>query len=410
MTDILTERRLALGVTGSIAAYKALTIVSRLAQAGAEVDVLLTRSAAELVQPLAFQALTHRPVTTTLFNPTGAMALDHISIARSAEILIVAPATADIIARLALGRADDALTTTALACRAPLLIAPAMEPRMWSHPATQAHVGTLQSRGAVFVGPLPGRMASGESGLGRMAEPEAILDHVRLVLSRSGGLAGRSVVVSAGPTREPIDPVRYLGNRSSGRMGYAIARAMRDRGADVMLVSGPTALRAPAGVRILAVETASEMCDAVLEHGPLADAVIMTAAVADYRPAEQHERKVKKTGDSLQLTLVPNADVLLELDRILDDMQLAPLRVGFAAETDNLVSHAEDKLRRKHLDLIIANPVPETFGSDQVTATLVDSRGAERLEPMPKAELADLIVDRVTEALSLRDQAAPSPA
>lgn len=408
MTDMLAGRRIVLGVTGSIAAYKALTIASRLTQAGAKVDVLLTRSGALLVQPLAFQALTHRPVTTSLFEPASESALDHITLARRAEIMIVAPATADVIARLALGRADDAVTTTALATTAPMLVAPAMEPHMWAHPATQGHASTLSSRGTTFVGPEPGRMASGETGVGRMAEPDSVIEHARLLLSHDGDLAGLEVVVSAGPTHEPIDPVRYLANRSSGRMGFEIARAARDRGASVLLVTGPTALPAPVGAHVVAVETASEMCDAVLEHGPSADAVIMAAAVADYRPAEARDRKVKKTHDELPMMLVPNPDVLLELSRRLEDAADdgtaggggRPFRVGFAAETNDLVANAQDKLRRKSLDLIVANPVPATFESAESTATLVSVEGPEQLESMAKSALANLILDRVRDALN----------
>ena len=399
MNDILSGRHVVLGVSGSIAAYKALTIAARLTEAGALVDVVMTRSATELVRPLAFQALTHRPVVTSLFEPTGEAGLDHITLARRAELIIVAPATADVIARLALGRADDALTTTALATTAPLIFAPAMEPNMWAHPATQGNAETLRARGAGQVGPAPGRMASGEVGVGRMSEPEEVVERARRLLSPAGDLAGRRIVVSAGPTHEPLDPVRYLGNRSTGRMGYAVARAARDRGAEVILVTGPSALTPPGGVAVIQVQTARDMRDAVLDHATDADALVMAAAVADYRPAAESELKLKKTGGAMELELVPNPDVLAELDTALGEGAKRPVRVGFAAETDNLVANALGKLERKGLDMVVANPVPASFEGAESTATLVTSGGAEQLPPLPKEQLANIILDRVRDRL-----------
>jgi phosphopantothenoylcysteine decarboxylase/phosphopantothenate--cysteine ligase len=402
--DPLRGRRIALGVTGSIAAYKALTLASRLTQAGSMVDVLLTRSATELVRPLAFQALTHRPVITSLFEPVGDTALDHIAVARSVDALVVAPATADVIARLALGRADDALTTTALACQAQMFLAPAMEPRMWSHPATQEHVALLRSRGVKMIGPDTGRMASGEKGLGRMVEPNRVLEALRVAFARDGDLAGRTVVVTAGPTHEALDPVRFIGNRSSGKMGLAVAQAARDRGAAVKLITGPICLGDLEGVETRRVTTASEMLDAVLELAASADALVMAAAVADYRPLEPQRRKIKKASDNIDITLERNPDVLMELDRALADASSRPYRVGFAAETGDLEANARAKLLRKGLDLIVANRVPDTFGSERVSALLIDAAATNALEPMKKSELAHVILDRVSAVVSVEQR------
>lgn len=406
-TDPLAGRRVVLGVTGSIAAHKALTVASRLVQAGAEVDVILTDAAASLIRPLAFAALTHRPVVTSLWDPAGPMAMDHIALAQAADVLLVAPATADIVAKLSLGLADDALTTTALATRAPLIVAPAMEPDMWSHAATRWHADTLTARGALLVGPVEGRMASGKQGLGRLAEPDEIVDWVRVVLGRTGPLAGRRVLVSAGPTREALDPVRYLSNHSSGRMGYAIARALRDRGAAVTLVTGPVTLTPPVGVEVVAVETAVEMRDAVLARASGVDAVdvvVMTAAVADYRPATVSEIKIKKGDEDTVLRLTRNPDILRALDAVLRDLppEQRPLRVGFAAETDDLEANARAKLGGKGVDLVVANPVPATFGSERGTALFVDASGVRELGDRTKVEIAGEIAEWLAAALAAR--------
>jgi phosphopantothenoylcysteine decarboxylase/phosphopantothenate--cysteine ligase len=400
MTEPLSDRRIALGVTGSIAAYKGLAVASLLAQSGADVDVLMTRSACELVRPIAFQALTHRPVAHDLWNPVGPAGLDHIAIARAAELLLIAPATADVLARLALGRADDALTTTALACVAPVLVAPAMEPNMWAHPATQANVGTLLGRGVRFCGPEEGRMASGVLGLGRMAEPSDIVDDARLVFAASGPLAGHTVLVTAGPTREPIDPVRHLGNRSSGLMGLAVALEARNRGAEVRLITGPIASAPPRGVHHVAIETAEEMHRAVLEHIDTSDALIMAAAVADYAPADVSAEKLKKTPGPMTLLLHRTPDILVEVDRHLAGTGRNVVRVGFAAETGDLVSFARQKLEAKGLDLVVANPVPESFAGGSSRAILVDRAGEEELGVRPKAAIAEAIIDRVQRALA----------
>jgi phosphopantothenoylcysteine decarboxylase/phosphopantothenate--cysteine ligase len=407
--DALNGRRIALGVGGSIAAYKALDIASQLTQAGVLVDVLLTRAGGELVRPLAFQAITHRPVVGDLWAPQGALGMDHVAVARAAEALLVAPATADLLARLALGLADDALTTTALAHRGPLLIAPAMEPRMWAHPATQGHVATLRGRGARMVGPVEGRLASGATGLGRMAEPEAVVAALRQVLAPDGPLRGRSVLVTAGPTREPIDPVRYLSNHSSGRMGLALAAAARDRGAAVTLLHGPIGLPLPDGVRAQAVETAAEMAERVLDLAPRMDVLVMAAAVADYRPQTVASGKLKKHAASLTLQLERNPDILELLDARLAGAVERPMRVGFAAETEDLLANARAKLARKGLDLIVANPVPESFAGETSTATLLDAAGVQALAPSTKAEVAAAILDRVAAWLAARRPAGTAP-
>lgn len=396
VTDPLHGRSVVLGVTGSIAAYKALDLASKMTQSGAIVDVILTPSACRLVQPLAFQALTQRPVLVDLFAPVGQAAIDHVTFARRADLMVVAPITADTIARLALGRADDALAATALATRAPVLVAPAMEPNMWSHPATQAHAAVLRDRGVEFVGPEPGRMASGQLGLGRLSEPVLILDTIRHRLARRfGNLVGRRALVTAGPTREPLDPVRYLSNYSSGKMGLAVAMEARNRGAEVDLVHGPLEVPAVAGVARYGVETAEEMCERVLQLLPRADVLVMTAAVADYRPAERRSSKIKKTRGEISLELSRTRDILSEVASAVACEGRRVVCVGFAAETDDLEANARRKLVAKSLDLIVANPVPQTFGVDDAAAVLIDHESETRLGPLPKSQVAQAILDRV---------------
>jgi phosphopantothenoylcysteine decarboxylase/phosphopantothenate--cysteine ligase len=410
----LVGARVVLGVTGSIAAYKAVALASGLTQAGAVVDVIMTREAQELVRPLAFQAITHRPVLTDMFHLLAETEIGHVTLGHAADVLVIAPATAHTLARLALGLADDLLTTTALATRAPLVLAPAMETNMLLHPATQGHLATLRARGAYVVEPGHGRLASGHVGPGRLAEPEAILDAVRLVLARRGDLAGWRVVVTAGGTQEPIDPVRVLANRSSGKMGYALATAARDRGAEVTLVSAPTTLPVPAGVRLVRVETAAEMCDAVLAAITDADALVMAAAVADFQVAERRPAKIKKGAAGLVLELVPTPDILAAVAarRAAGGVGRngALVTVGFAAESEDLLANARDKLRRKALDLIVANDVTQEgsgFGTDTNQVVLLDRWGAEELLPLlPKIEVAHHIWDRVL-ALRARHLEAP---
>lgn len=396
MGDPLRDRTVVLGVTGSIACYKALDLTSRLVQAGARVEVVLTASAQRLVSPLAFQALTHRPVLADLWAGLPGEPMPHVALGERADLVVVAPCTAHTLARLALGLADDALTALALSTRAPLLLAPAMDGGMYDHPATQEHVAALARRGVHIVGPAEGRLASGRVGQGRMAEVPELLGHIRWLLGRRGDLAGRRLVVTAGGTREPLDPVRVLTNRSTGKMGYALAEAARDRGAWVTLITA-SPLPPPPCVETVRVETALEMRDAVLRACPAADALLMAAAVADYRPAQVHPQKVRKGAGPWTVELVRNPDILAEVE--------GPLKVGFAAETEEVVERARRKLEAKGLDLIVANDVTAPgsgFGTDTNKVWLVDREGVEELPLLPKYEVAHRILDRVAALLRRR--------
>jgi phosphopantothenoylcysteine decarboxylase/phosphopantothenate--cysteine ligase len=384
-------------VTGSIAAYKAVALASALTQAHALVDVIMTREATELVRPLSFQAITHRPAYTDLFHLLAETEIGHVTLGHEADVVAIAPATAHTIARLALGLGDDLLATTVLASRAPLVVAPAMETNMLLHPATQGHLATLRERGALIVEPGHGHLASGAVGAGRLAEPDVIADVIRGVLARGGDLAGWRVVVTAGGTQEPIDPVRVIANRSSGKMGYAVAQAARDRGAAVTLITAPTGLRPPGGVDVVRVSTASEMCDAVLAAIPDADALVMAAAVADFQVAKRRGAKIKKNGRALTLELVPTPDILAAVAARPTPDRLVV--VGFAAESEDLLANARDKLQRKRLDLIVANDVTQEgsgFGTDTNQVALLDRSGNEEVLPLlPKQDVAHHIWDRV---------------
>jgi phosphopantothenoylcysteine decarboxylase / phosphopantothenate---cysteine ligase len=398
MAKPLSGKRIVLGVTGSIAAFKAVALASELVKAEAAVDVIMTPAARRFVQPLSFEAIVHRPVLTDLFDES-ARSIAHVSLGVGADAFLVAPVTADCLAGLALGLGHDALLATALSSRAPLFLAPAMETLMYEHPATQANLETLRRRGATVIEPASGRLASGRSGRGRMAEPAEILDLLRAHFVRSRDLAGRRIVVTAGPTQEPIDPVRYVSNHSSGKMGYAVAEAARDRGANVMLITGPGTVPLPGGVDIERIGSALELKAAVEQAVPSADAIVMAAAVADYRVAEIAERKLKRTGDDLILRLVPNPDIVAGIQHF-------PLvKVGFAAETDDLIAHAREKLRRKGLDFIVANDVSQPdsgFGTDTNQVTIIDATGVESLPLLTKREVADCILDRVVKLLASR--------
>ena len=392
-------KRILLGVSGSIAAYKAADLASKLTQAGALVDVLFSHSAAEFVTPLTFRAITHRPVVTNLFDPASPEAVEHVALAKAADAMLVAPATAHMIAKLALGLADDPISTTALAATAPLLIAPAMESSMWEHPAVRQNVAVLRDRGAVIAGPALGRLASGLHGWGRLAETPEIMGLAAQLLGRAGPLAGRAIVVTAGGTEEPIDPVRVVTNRSSGKMGYAVAEAARDRGASVTLIAAPTALDDPAGIDTRHVDSAEAMRQAVLGACEDADALVMAAAVADYRPAEPSPAKLKKEDAGvLSIALERTADILAGSRR-------GMVRVGFAAESSSLVENATAKLVAKELDLIVANDItlPDAgFGADTNKVTLIDGEGPTDLPLMSKYEVAGHILDRVAALLAAR--------
>ena len=394
MPDLLKDSRIALGVTGSIACYKAVELASKLTQEGALVDVIMTRGAANFLNPLTFRSITHRPVVTDLFDPQSALSMDHVAIAESADVIIVAPATAHAIAKLAWGLADDALTTTVLATRAPVVVAPAMDGHMYENPATQENVERLRSRGVTIAGPAEGRLASGLVGRGRLLEPSELLGHLRMVLGRTGDLADLKVVVSAGGTQEPLDPVRVIANRSSGKMGYAIAEAARDRGANCVIVSAPTNLPDPIGARVVKVQTALEMRDAVLHQCRDADALIMAAAVADWRPAQPADHKVKKgASDTWSIELTKNPDILAEArgDHL--------VKVGFAAESEDLLANAQAKLVSKGLDLIVANDITAEdsgFAVDTNRVMLLDREGGVDQWPLlTKYQVGDRILDRV---------------
>lgn len=402
---ILHNKRIVLGVTGGIAAYKTAMVCSRLVQAGAIVDVIMTGAAQKFISPLTFQALTHRPVHTGMFNIPPGENIPHIALADEADLLLIAPATANTIAKMAAGMADNLLTAIALATPAPILLAPAMETDMWQHPATQANIEKLLAWGVATVGPAKGRLASGASGLGRMVEPDEIVGMVRGVLARQGDMAGQKVVVTAGGTREAIDPVRFVGNHSSGKMGYAVAEAARDRGAAVTLIT--TVNRpAPYGVEAVSVASAQDMLAAVLSAARQADLLVMAAAVADFRPAAAAQQKIKKKAgtDTLVLELVRNPDILAEVARQKEKGRGPRVTVGFAAETEDLLANAQSKLERKKLDLIAANDVTATgagFAVDTNKVTLLAADGSiEELPLMAKFEVANKILDRVQPFLS----------
>lgn len=403
MTDPLKGRRVLLGVSASIAAFKAVTLASELVKAGAVVDVVMTPHATDFVTPLSFEAIVHRPVLTDLFE-SSARSIAHVSLGTEVEAMVVAPATADCIAGLALGLAHDALLATALSCRAPLLVAPAMETLMLEHPATQTNLETLRVRGATVIEPAAGHLASGRVGRGRLAEPTEILETLRAVLGRAGDLAGRRIVVTAGGTQEPIDPVRLISNRSSGKMGYAIAVAARDRGAKVVLITAPTAIPAPGGVDVCPVITALEMQKAVEEAVRGADALVMAAAVADYRVASASDHKLKRTVDDLVLRLTPNPDIVAGIKGE------ALVKVGFAAETNDLLANAQQKLVRKGLDLIVANDVSAPgsgFGTETNQVIILDRSGSEPLPLLPKRAVADHVLDRIAKILRERQDRVP---
>ncbi|HET7700964.1 MAG TPA: bifunctional phosphopantothenoylcysteine decarboxylase/phosphopantothenate--cysteine ligase CoaBC [Candidatus Limnocylindria bacterium] len=401
MSDALRDRFVVLAVTGSIAAYKSIELARRLTQAGATVQVVMSRSATEFVRPLTFQALTYRPVEVEMFQIQDERAAGHVAMGRQADVVVVAPATAHVLARLANGMADDLIATTVLATAAPIIVAPAMETHMWQNAATQENVTRLRSRGVRVVEPESGPLASGDVGPGRLASLDRIEAAIAEVFAASAVLAGRKVIVTAGPTVEPIDPVRFVSNRSSGKMGYAIAQAARDAGAEVTLVSGPTALAAPKGIRLVSVESAEDMKDMVLALLPGTDAVVMAAAVADYRPRETQVRKIKKrdAGSELTVHMTENPDVL---KAIVAARRPGTIVVGFKAETGDATKEAERMLREKGLDLVVANDVSDgsVFGSDTDRVTFVSADGAEALPLLLKTEVATRLVARLAERLA----------
>ena len=389
-----------LGVTGSIAAYKAAELASRFTREGLRVDVIMTGSAQEFMAPLTFRNITGRPVITTMWDIASEFSVEHVALAEAADVVLIAPATANIIAKMACGTADDMLSCTVLATRAPVVIAPAMNDNMWANQVTRENVAKLTKRGFTFVGPARGRLASGKMGLGRLTGLDEIYGVTMQVLGRKGDLAGKHIVVTAGGTQEPVDPVRCLTNRSSGKMGYAAAEAARNRGAEVTLISAPTTLAAPAGIKVVGVKTAEEMLKAVEEAVKKADALVMAAAVADFRTIKASSKKIKRADLS---------DLTLELEKtpdILAQVKGNFIRVGFAAESHDVVANAREKVKRKGLDLIVANDITEKdcgFGTETNRVTIIDSKGkAEELPLLPKGEVADRILDRLLTLLRSR--------
>jgi phosphopantothenoylcysteine decarboxylase/phosphopantothenate--cysteine ligase len=393
---MLRNKVIVLGVSGSIAAYKAAEIASQLTQAGAKVNVILTEEAVQFISPVTFRAITGRPVVTEMFDLDSEFSIEHVSLAKAADVVIIAPATANIIAKLAVGIADDILCCTVLATKAPVIIAPAMETNMYNNPVTQGNLYKLKARNFVTVGPATGWLASGKEGLGRLADINDIIRSTHQVLEISEDLAGKHIVVTAGGTQEPIDPVRYISNRSSGKMGYALAKAARDRGAKVTLVTAPASLPEPVDVDVVRVSTAMEMHRAVEKATQRADVLIMAAAVADYRPTKATKGKIKKEEIGLTLKLECTPDIL-------GSVKGNFIKIGFAAESSDLVENAKRKLKQKGLHFIVANDISANdsgFGTDTNRVTLIDRQGKVNSLPlMPKREVANKILDKVENLL-----------
>jgi len=396
---MLADKTIILGITGSIAAYKAADIASKLTKAGAKVEVVMTESATKFIAPLTLRSITGRPVVTDMFELASEFSIEHVALAEAADVVAIAPATACIIAKLAAGIADDMLSCTVLATKAPVILAPAMHTNMFQNPVTQDNLTKLKARGFIIVGPDYGRLVSGKVGLGRLAEVDEIIGTISKVLQRGRDLGGKRIVVTAGGTQEPIDPARHIGNRSSGKMGYALAEAARDRGAEVKLITAPTSLPEPAGMDVSQTKTAAQMKEAVTKAVAGADALIMAAAVTDYQPKSVAKAKIKKETPSLTIELIRTPDILTKVKGNF-------LKVGFAAESENIVANAKQKLQQKQLDLIVANDITNPtsgFGTDTNKVTLIDKQGnVEDLPLLTKREVADKILDRVVGLLKKR--------
>jgi phosphopantothenoylcysteine decarboxylase/phosphopantothenate--cysteine ligase len=401
---LLDGKKVVLGVTGSVACYKAVDLASKLTQAGALVDVILTEGAQQFVTPLTFRSVTGRPSYTDMWSREAHV--QHVGLGETADLFVVAPATAHTLAKMAYGLADNLLTVTALAARCPILVAPAMDGGMYEHPATQANIAMLRERGVLFAGPVEGRMASGLTGLGRLVEPADLLGHIRQVLAKEGPLAGRKVVVSTGPTREPMDPVRFISNRSTGKQGLAVAQAALDAGADVTVVHGPISEPIPFGATAVAVQTTDEMGSAVLEAAQSADALFMVAAVADFRPNTQSDKKIKKTDEQwgLAIGLEVTLDILTAVKAQRDKSGFPRVVLGFAAETHNAFEYGRDKLLRKGLNFIAVNDVMDKgvgFEVDTNKVLLLSSAGVvEEIPLQSKAAVAERLVHHVARSLN----------
>jgi phosphopantothenoylcysteine decarboxylase/phosphopantothenate--cysteine ligase len=393
---MLANKTIVLGVTGGIAAYKAADLASKLTQTGAEVRVIMTKSALEFITPLTFESITGNAVITDMFQTTAEHRINHVALSEVADAIVIAPATANIIAKIACGIADDMLTCTVLATKAPIIVSPAMHANMYENSITQENIAKLKIRGFTIIEPEVGRLASGGYGMGRLPDTEVIIGTIQQVLGKNGDLKGKRIVVTAGGTQEALDPVRYISNHSSGKMGYAVAEAARDRGAKVILITTPTALAIPTGVETIEVQSAKQMRDTVVKATAKADALIMAAAVADYRPKTTAKQKIKKGTGGLTLELVKTPDIVSEVKGKF-------LKIGFAAETQDLVANAKKKLTSKALDMIVANDVTSEgsgFGADTSKVTLINKGGKqEDLPLMTKREVADKILDRVGKLL-----------
>jgi phosphopantothenoylcysteine decarboxylase / phosphopantothenate---cysteine ligase len=394
---MLNNKTIVLGITGGIAAYKGVDLASKMTQAGAKVRVIMTNGALEFIKPLTFEAITGNVVISNMFETEADHRINHIALSEIADVIVVAPATANIIAKIACGIADEMLSSTILAARAPIIIVPSMHTVMWENPITQENTTKLKSRGFFIVEPAVGRLASGAYGPGRFPDTDVIIGQIKKILGRKGDLAGKHLTVTAGGTREPIDPVRVISNRSSGKMGYAIAEAARDRGAEVTLITTPTAIPKPPGVDIIEVETANEMKEAVAQAANKTNGLIMAAAVADYQVAKFSENKIKKEKGNLILELVKTPDILAEVNGNF-------VKIGFAAESQDLLTNARKKLVNKKLDLIIANDITEEnsgFGLDTNKVTLIGKDGTpESLPVLSKRAVADRILDRLVRLFS----------
>ncbi|WP_444943190.1 bifunctional phosphopantothenoylcysteine decarboxylase/phosphopantothenate--cysteine ligase CoaBC [Microbulbifer sp. ZKSA006] len=393
----LADKRILLGISGGIAAYKSADLVRRLKERGADVRVVMSAGAQEFIQPLTFQALSANPVHTDLLDPSAEAAMGHIELAKWADLILIAPASAQLMAKLAAGMADDLLTTLCLASEAPLALAPAMNQAMWRHPATAANAQTLKNRGVIFWGPGAGSQACGDVGPGRMLEAENLAEHSEALFGTSRALLGRRVVITAGPTREAIDPVRFLSNHSSGKMGFALAAAAQNAGAEVTLIAGPVTLDTPPKVKRVDIISAQDMYEAAQSAADQCDIFISAAAVADFRPAQIATQKIKKKDgqDDAAIALVKNPDIVAA---IAARTELRPFTVGFAAETQQVLAHAQSKLQRKNLDMIIANDVSQPdsgFNSDHNAVTAIDADGQSRLAPALKTELARQLIELI---------------
>ena len=394
MKGPLTNKRIVLGVTGSIACYKALELASKLVQNGALVDTIMTKSSQEFLTPLAFKSITHRDVVTNMYDINSEFAINHVGLAESADIIVIAPATANTISKISNGMSDDSLTTTVLASKCPILIAPAMDGNMFDNPATQNNIATLISRGVFISEPEYGRLASGLIGNGRMTSPKNLVDIITMTLGSKGDLSGKKILISAGGTTEPIEPVRFITNKSSGKMGYSIAAAARDRGANVTLVSASNMLENPIGIQIKRVRTSSEMYDVISKEITEMDAIIMAAAVSDWTPKKYSNSKSKKNGsENWSIDLIKTTDIIANISK--------PnlIKIGFAAESDNLIKNGKSKIQSKSLDLIIANDILDKengFESDTNKVSIIHPNGdVEVIPTMPKYEVGNEILDRM---------------